>query len=93
MSVKYAISKNCNFFKKEALAQVFSYEVCKIKNTFFTEHIWTTASAHVMGMVYKWDQDPGTQDLGTLGTGTWGPPQSLKVGPQDPLQSLKVGHS
>ena len=38
--------------KKETLAQVFSYEVCKIsKNTFFTEHIWATASAHVMGMV------------------------------------------
>ena len=68
---------------------MFSYEVCKIsKDTFFTEHIWATASAHVMGMVYKWDQDPGTQDLGT-----GDPPQSLKVGPQDPLQNLKVGPS
>ena len=31
--------------KKETLAQVFSYEFCEIsKNTFFTEHLWTTAS-------------------------------------------------
>ena len=35
----------CNFFKKEALAQVFSCECCDIsKNTFFTEHVWKTAS-------------------------------------------------
>ena len=27
------------------MAQVFSYEFCEIfKNTFFTEHLWTTAS-------------------------------------------------
>ena len=37
---------SCNFIKKETLAEVFSYEICKIfKNTFFTEHLWTTASA------------------------------------------------
>ena len=31
--------------KKEALAQVFSCEFCEIfKSTFFTEHLWTTAS-------------------------------------------------
>ena len=35
----------CNFIKKEALAQVFSCEFYEIsKNTFFTEHLWTTAS-------------------------------------------------
>ena len=35
-----------NFIKKETLAQVFSCEFCKIsKNTFFTEHHWTTASS------------------------------------------------
>ena len=35
----------CNFIKKETLAQAFSCELCKIsKNTFFTEHLWTTAS-------------------------------------------------
>ena len=35
----------CNFIKKETLTQVFSCEFCKIsKNTFFTEHPWTTAS-------------------------------------------------
>ena len=29
----------CIFIKKETLAQVFSFEFCKIsKNTFFTEH-------------------------------------------------------
>ena len=31
--------------KRESLAQVFSCEFCEIsKNTFFTEHFWTTAS-------------------------------------------------
>ena len=34
----------CNFIKKR-LAQVFSSEFCEIaKNTFFTEHVWATAS-------------------------------------------------
>ena len=34
-----------NFIKKEILAQVFSCEFYEIfKNTFFTEHLWTTAS-------------------------------------------------
>ena len=36
----------CNFIKKEALAQTFSCEFSEIsKNTFFTEHLWATASA------------------------------------------------
>ena len=35
-----------NFIKKETLSQVFSCEFCKIsKNTFFTEHLRTNASA------------------------------------------------
>ena len=35
----------CNFNKKETLAQVFSCEFSEIsKNTFFTEHLWVTAS-------------------------------------------------
>ena len=35
-----------NFIKKETLAQMFSCEFCEIsKNTFFTEHLRTTASA------------------------------------------------
>ena len=35
-----------NFFKKEALAQGFSCQFCEIfKNTFFTEHLSTTASS------------------------------------------------
>ena len=34
-----------NFINKETLAQVFSCEFCEIfKNTFFTEHLRTTAS-------------------------------------------------
>ena len=37
--------KNCNFIKTETLAQVFSREFCEIFwNTFFTEHLWVTAS-------------------------------------------------
>ena len=42
---------SCKFVKKEALTQVFSCELCEIfygtlflRNTFFTEQIWTTAS-------------------------------------------------
>ena len=32
------------FFNKETLALVFSCKFCEIsKNTFFTEHLWTTA--------------------------------------------------
>ena len=35
----------CNFIKKETLAQVFSCEFCQISRiTFFTEHLWMTAS-------------------------------------------------
>ena len=35
----------CKFIKIETLAQVFSCEFCEIsKNTFFTEHLQTTAS-------------------------------------------------
>ena len=35
----------CNFIKNETLAQTFSCEFCEIsKNTFFTEHLQTTAS-------------------------------------------------
>ena len=35
----------CNFIKKETLAQVSSCKFCEIsKNTFFIEHLWTTAS-------------------------------------------------
>ena len=35
-------------FKKETLAQVLSCEFCEIfKNTFLTEHLWTTASESI----------------------------------------------
>ena len=36
---------SCNFLKKETLAQIFSYEFCKIfKNTYFIENLQTAAS-------------------------------------------------
>ena len=36
----------CNFIKKR-LQQVFSFEICEIfKNTYFEEHLQTTASEH-----------------------------------------------
>ena len=42
---KTPVPKACNFIKKETLAQEFSREFCEIlKNTFFTERFWTTAS-------------------------------------------------
>ena len=38
-----------NFIKIETLAHLFSYEFCEIsKNTFFTEHLWETASEHTL---------------------------------------------
>ena len=44
-SSRIKLSEVCNFIKKEALAQVFSCEFCKIfKNTFFTEQLRVTAS-------------------------------------------------
>ena len=42
------------FIKKESLAQVLSCEFCEIsKNTFFTEHLWTTASPIKKISVYE----------------------------------------
>ena len=38
----------CNVIKKDTLAQVFSCKFCEIsKNTFFTEHLWKTASENL----------------------------------------------
>ena len=46
-SLLYCRSQACNFIKKETPVQVFSCEFCEIsKNTFFTEHLWATASCH-----------------------------------------------
>ena len=43
------LQASCNFIKKESLAQVFSCKFCEIsKNTFFTEHLWATASGKVL---------------------------------------------
>ena len=42
---KFTGKHQCQSFKKETLAQVFSCEFCEFsKNTFFTEHLRTTAS-------------------------------------------------
>ena len=42
---KHLRPEACNFIKKETLAQVFPCEFYEIsKNTFFIEHLWTTAS-------------------------------------------------
>ena len=39
----------CDFVKKESLSQMPSCEFCRIpKNTFFTEHLQTTASGFLM---------------------------------------------
>ena len=38
----------CNFIEKETPAQLFFCEFCEFfQNTFFTEHLWTTASSIV----------------------------------------------
>ena len=49
-------NKFAAFIKKETLAQVFSCQCCEIsKNTFFTEHLWTTASLlrYLLGIINK----------------------------------------
>ena len=44
-SNKIADLRPATLLKKETLSQVFSSGFCKIfENTFFTEHLWTTAS-------------------------------------------------
>ena len=43
--------QDCNFIKKETLAQVFSCAFCEVsKNTFFTEHLWMSSS--VVNLVF-----------------------------------------
>ena len=46
-------AETCSFIKKDTLAQVFSFEFCEIsKNTFFTEHLWETASMYGIQVGY-----------------------------------------
>ena len=41
----------CNFIKKETLAQVFSCKLCEtFKSTFFTKHLWATASVYCFSL-------------------------------------------
>ena len=43
-----------NFITKETLAQLFSCEFYEIsKNTFFTEHLWATASDFFKSMMVE----------------------------------------
>ena len=45
---------DCNFIKRETLAQVFFGEFCESsEKTFFTEHLWATASVQ---KTYLWDR-------------------------------------
>ena len=45
IKLQILLLRPATLFKKESLAQVFFCEFCEIsKNTFFTEHLWTTAS-------------------------------------------------
>ena len=45
-------SQACNFVKQETLVQVCYWEFCEIsKNTFFTEHLWTTSSKFIAEML------------------------------------------
>ena len=47
ITVKKGVHKNlaCNFIIKETLVDVFSCKFCQIfKKTFFTKHLWVTAS-------------------------------------------------
>ena len=44
----------CHFIEKETLAKMFSCEFCEVvKNTFFTEHLWMTASEIRMPTTWK----------------------------------------
>ena len=48
-------ASNFNFITKEALAQIFSCEICEIsQNTFFTAHLRATASVYTLIYVDKW---------------------------------------
>ena len=45
IKLQILLLRPATLLKKESLAQVFFCEFCEIsKNTFFTEHLWTTAS-------------------------------------------------
>ena len=52
------VAQACNFIKKETLAQVSSCEFYEIsKNTFFIEHLWTTASKCVFSCMSNHDSN------------------------------------
>ena len=57
----------CNFIKNDTLTQVLSCEFCEIlKNTFFTEHFWTTASDNTgvfLRSVQKFCKETATGDV------------------------------
>ena len=50
-------------YQKETSTQVFSCEICKnFKNTYFVEHLWTTASVYLMVVSMLWKKD-GINDI------------------------------
>ena len=54
-----------NFITKETLAQLFSCEFWEIsKNTFFTEHLWATASDFFKSMM----AEPGLKMNAIMGS-------------------------
>ena len=54
----------CNFIKKETLTQVFSFEFSEIsKNTFFTEHVWATASVTLRKLAKQWHNNSIAQEI------------------------------
>ena len=43
-----------NFIEKETPTQIFSYEISEIfKNTYFEEHMWTTASDNLGSVSHR----------------------------------------
>ena len=58
-------ASNLQVFQKETLAHVFSCEFCEIsRNTFFTEHVWTTASiSNISGNVLLIEHDRITSGI------------------------------
>ena len=74
IKLAWNLREACNFIKKEILPQVFSCAFCEIsKNTFFTEHLWTTASGvfRVIGFLKKIDNSSADKFLSLIPVSDW----------------------
>ena len=74
IKLAWNLREACNFIKKEILPQVFSCAFCEIsKNTFFTEHLWTTASGvvRVIGFLKKIDNSSSDKFLSPIPVSDW----------------------